>query len=156
MGSRVVGTPGAEGVAVGLVWRYTATERRETPGAVPTDAVAAIRAAAAEAVRQLGSLAERMRGLGRADEAGIFDAQAMMATDPQLLDEAVARAEAGQDPEAAVGAAAEVVVPAHPASRMARIRMREQNNFFIIKSWMTSIFSDALRRAIDTYHDRMH
>jgi phosphoenolpyruvate-protein phosphotransferase len=93
-------------VAVGLVWRYTATERRETPGAVPTDAVAAIRAAAAEAVRQLGSLAERMRGLGRADEAGIFDAQAMMAEDPQLLGEAVARAEAGEDPEAAVRAAA--------------------------------------------------
>jgi len=64
------------------------------------------RAAAAEAVRQLGSWPSACVGLGRADEAGIFDAQAMMAEDPQLLGEAVARAEAGEDPEAAVRAAA--------------------------------------------------
>ena len=106
MGTRTVGTPGAEGIAVGPLWRYAAVAGEAAAPAVPSDAVAAIRAAATEAARQLGSLAERMRGLGRADEAGIFDAQAMMATDPQLLDEAVARAEAGQDPEAAVGAAA--------------------------------------------------
>jgi phosphoenolpyruvate-protein phosphotransferase len=106
MGSRILGTPGAEGIAVGPPWRYKAAAGGATPGAVPSDAVASIRAAATEAARQLESLAERMRGVGRADEAGIFDAQAMMAADPQLLDEAVARAEAGEDPEAAVGAAA--------------------------------------------------
>ncbi|MGZ6314777.1 MAG: phosphoenolpyruvate--protein phosphotransferase [Candidatus Limnocylindrales bacterium] len=106
MGRPIVGTPGAEGVAVGPLWRYKAPERRAAPAADQSDAAAAIRAAATEAVRQLGSLAERMRSLGWADEAGIFDAQAMMAEDPQLLGRAVARAEAGEDPEVAVGAAA--------------------------------------------------
>jgi phosphoenolpyruvate-protein phosphotransferase len=47
-----------------------------------------------------------VRDLGRADEAGIFDAQAMMATDPELVDAAVDLAAAGQEPVAAVRAAA--------------------------------------------------
>ncbi|HEX7495583.1 MAG TPA: PEP-utilizing enzyme, partial [Candidatus Limnocylindrales bacterium] len=117
MGRRIAGTPGADGIAVGPIWRYLAAEsprhRASADAATGSrsatgDPVAAIRAAAAEAARQLESLAERMRGLDRADEAGIFDAQAMMATDPQLLDEAVARAETGEDPETAVEGAAAV------------------------------------------------
>jgi phosphoenolpyruvate-protein phosphotransferase len=70
------------------------------------DPAAPIRAAADEAASQLEALAARMRDLGRGDEAGIFDAQAMMATDPELVDAAVARAQAGGDPAAAVTAAA--------------------------------------------------
>jgi phosphoenolpyruvate-protein phosphotransferase len=147
VGRRIAGTPGADGIAVGPLWRYLAAEstRRDvsvgagagtvpgaatgtgadfgaaagtgtdapSPGAAGAgsadgDPVAAIRAAAAEAARQLESLAEHMRGLDRANEAGIFDAQALMASDPQLLDEALARAEAGEDPGAAVEGAAVV------------------------------------------------
>jgi phosphoenolpyruvate-protein phosphotransferase len=70
------------------------------------DPAAPIRAAAAQAARQLESLAERLRELGRADEAGIFEAQAMMASDPELLDVAVARAQAGEEPGSAVDGAA--------------------------------------------------
>jgi phosphocarrier protein FPr len=69
----------------------------------------ALHAAALEAASQLEALADRVRDLGRPDEAGIFEAQAMMATDPELLDEAVARAEAGEDPVSAVRAAADAV-----------------------------------------------
>ena len=66
-----------------------------------------LRSASQEAARQLEGLAARVRGLGRAEEAEIFEAQALMATDPVLLDEAIRRIEAGEEPVAAVQAAAE-------------------------------------------------
>ncbi len=77
-GSRIVGTPGAAGVAIGPVWRYRlaasgragagsdAAEGQPAGRAVAGDPAAPIRAAAAEAARQLESLAERLRELGRA------------------------------------------------------------------------------------------
>ncbi|HEY1168155.1 MAG TPA: phosphoenolpyruvate--protein phosphotransferase [Candidatus Limnocylindrales bacterium] len=111
MSTRIAGTPGAAGVAVGPTWRYSATgtaEARRMPPAVG-DPGEALHAAALEAASQLEALADRVRDLGRPDEAGIFEAQAMMATDPELLDEAVARAEAGEDAVSAVRAAADAV-----------------------------------------------
>jgi len=85
------------------------------PGPAPTagsggssaDPAAAIRAAAEEASRQLDGLAERVRSLGRDEDAGIFEAQGLMATDAMLVDEAVRRAESGDDTAGAVQAAAE-------------------------------------------------
>ncbi len=107
---RLEGTAAAPGVAVGAVWRYAPGD----PGAgaeaetASGDPAAAIRSAADEAARQLEALAERVRDLGRPDDAGIFEAQALMAGDPMLLDEAIRRAEEGERPAAAVqGAAAE-------------------------------------------------
>ena len=115
MGRRIVGTPGASGVAIGPVWRYSVAGVRETGvsrsmgsahgAAVSGDPVSATRTAAEEAARQLESLARRVRDLGRAEEAGIFEAQAMMATDPELLGDAVSRVEAGMDPVSAVESA---------------------------------------------------
>jgi phosphoenolpyruvate-protein phosphotransferase len=112
VGTRIVGRPGAAGVAMGPIWRYVAggvgEARQSTAGgaaAALADPGAAIRAAAEEAARQLEAVAGRVRDVGRADEAGIFEAQAMMATDPQLLDAAVTRAEAGEEPVSAVRAA---------------------------------------------------
>jgi phosphoenolpyruvate-protein phosphotransferase len=63
---------------------------------------------------ELLSLADRVRALGRNDEAEIFDAQALMAVDPMLLDEAEARVGSigSADPDAlaaAVEAVARVV-----------------------------------------------
>lgn len=140
-GRRIVGTPGAAGVAMGPVWRYQiAASGRAGAGAgaeegqpigqiAAGDPAAPIRAAAAQAARQLESLAERLRELGRADEAGIFEAQAMMASDPELLDVAVARAQAGEESGSAVdGAAADAsaVLAALPdellAARAADVR----------------------------------
>ena len=116
--------PGAGGVVVGPIWRYAGGTGGGTAGSTAAGAhgararagtegpdhaaapAAAIRAAADEAESQLEALAARMRDLGRGDEAGIFDAQAMMATDPELLDAAVAGVQAGADPAASVTAAA--------------------------------------------------
>jgi phosphoenolpyruvate-protein phosphotransferase len=107
VGRRIVGTPGAAGIAVGPVWVYrAATSSEASSGATSGDPAARVKAAAAEAARQLESLAGRLRSVDRADESGIFEAQALMATDPELLDAAVARAEAGEDPVAAVETAA--------------------------------------------------
>ncbi len=112
MGTRIVGRPGAAGVAVGPVWRYVAGAVGEgrvpaaAGGAAAAEPAAVVHAAADEAARQLEALAGRVRDLGRADEAGIFEAQAMMATDPELVDAAVERAAAGEEPVAAVRSAA--------------------------------------------------
>ena len=139
MGRRIVGTPGASGVAIGPVWRYSAAGVREAGvsrsmgsghGAdVSGDPVAAVKTAAEDAARQLESLARHIRDLGRVEEAGIFEAQALMATDPELLDEAVAQAEAGMEPASAVenaAAAASATLAALPdellAARAADVR----------------------------------
>jgi phosphoenolpyruvate-protein phosphotransferase len=111
VGTPIAGTPGAAGVAVGPVWRYsaggTAEAERKPPAAGQPGAASAVQAAALKAAGQLEALAGRVRDLGRPDEAGIFEAQAMMATDPELLDEAVSRVEAGEEPASAVRAAAD-------------------------------------------------
>ncbi len=132
MGTHIVGKPGAAGVAIGPLWRYSAGGVGEAgraatgeagqaapgearpgeavagaaPGEARGDPGAAVRAAADRASRQLEALAGRVRDLGRADEAGIFEAQAMMATDPELVDAAMELVAAGERPEAAVRAAA--------------------------------------------------
>jgi phosphocarrier protein FPr len=76
-------------------------------GTLAADPATVIEAAAEATASQLETLAEGLRRLGRGDEAGIFEAQALMALDPTLLDDARARAEDGLGPDAAVRAAAE-------------------------------------------------
>lgn len=100
------GLPASPGVAIGPVWRYRHAEPRGEP--LPD-----VRAAAERASTELLELAERLRALGRHDEAAIFDAQALMAVDPMLLDEAESRAAAlaGRDPDA-LAAAVEAVARA--------------------------------------------
>ena len=107
---RLTGVAGAPGIAIGPVWRFDVSEPAppadadlRVPGQQPAQA---IEAAAAETARQLESLADRLRDIGRAEEAAIFDAQSMMALDPGLVDDAVARAGESGDPVAAVQAAA--------------------------------------------------
>ncbi len=105
---RIAGLPGAPGIGVGPIWRYNGGAAEARPSPAPDgDAGAAIQSAAEEAVRQLDALADRMRDIGRADEAGIFEAQAMMATDPELLGAALDLAAGGEDPAAAVTTAAD-------------------------------------------------
>ncbi|MEW5992373.1 MAG: phosphoenolpyruvate--protein phosphotransferase [Chloroflexota bacterium] len=100
------GLPAAPGIAVGPVWRYRHAAARGRP--LPD-----VRAAADRAASELLALAERVRALGRSDEAEIFDAQALMAVDPTLLEEADARARAigAADPDA-LAAAVEAVARA--------------------------------------------
>ncbi len=105
----IAGTAGAAGVAVGPVWVYVSrplSGATAHPAGATSDPGEVIRAAAAGAAAQLNALAARVRGHGRDEDAGIFEAQAVIACDPQVLDDAVARAAAGQDPAAAVESAA--------------------------------------------------
>ncbi len=114
---RLAGIAGAPGIAVGPAWRYREGGKGPADGVAPAagpagsppttgDVRAAIVAAAEETARQLDALADGLRGLDRAEEAGIFDAQALMATDPLLLDAALERAAAGTPPAEAVRLAA--------------------------------------------------
>jgi len=72
------GIAAAPGVAIGPVWRHAAGMGTGNP--VPDAHVAAERAST-----ELMALAARVRAAGRAGDAAIFEAQAMMALDPMLL-----------------------------------------------------------------------
>ena len=87
---RLAGLGAVAGIAVAPAWRY----REQAAGATQPasgDPAAAIRAAAAAAESQLEALAARIRDAGRPDDAGIFEAQAVLATDPTIVDEALGR-----------------------------------------------------------------
>jgi len=106
----LAGLPGAPGVAVGPAWRYRDDpgEGQATAAVAVTGETATIIAAAADATAaQLDALAGSLRDMGREEEAGIFEAQGLMATDPMLLDDATARAAGGIAPDVAVRAAAD-------------------------------------------------
>jgi len=108
--SRLAGTPAAPGIAVGPIWRY----RPRGAAGVPIVAVSShgeaelrIRRAASAAAAQLESLSNRLCDLGRPGEAEILEAQALMAVDPAIVDEAVRLVRMGMGPVEAVLAAAE-------------------------------------------------
>ena len=121
MTTRIDASAAAPGIAIGPVWRYP---RRPTPEGTAergrksatckavrvelteAEAVDAVTAAAHEAADQLTALADRICDAGRADDAGIFDAQAMMATDTAILDEAIRLIRTGMDPVEAVAESA--------------------------------------------------
>ena len=82
------GVGAAPGVAIGPIWRHTAGSGGGRP-------VLDVQAAAAQASSELTALAARVRAAGRASDAAILEAQAMMALDPMLLDAIEERAVAG-------------------------------------------------------------
>jgi phosphoenolpyruvate-protein phosphotransferase/dihydroxyacetone kinase phosphotransfer subunit len=100
----VRGLRGAPGAVIGPIWRY------EPPAAAGAKGMGGgageIRAAASEAAGELEALAARVRAMGRPEEAEIFGAQALMATDPSLLGRASELAGGGQAIDAAVTLAA--------------------------------------------------
>ena len=96
--TRLRGVAAAPGVA------YAPAARLERGGPA-TAARRDLDAAVAEAVAQLDALAARLRGGGRDDEAGIFDAQAMLAADEMLLDAARVEIASGAAPDAAISSA---------------------------------------------------
>jgi len=119
--TRIDASAAAPGIAIGPVWRYprrptpegTAERGRKSPTRkavraelTEAEAVDAVTAAAHEAADQLTALADRIYDAGRADDAGIFDAQAMMATDTAILDEAIRLIRTGMDPVEAVAESA--------------------------------------------------
>ena len=98
---RLTGLAAAPGLAIGPVWRYRAAN---APSAVPpaannaTTTRAVLGEAAAEAAAELEALAAGLRARGATEEAGILDAQALMALDPALIDGAIELAATGVTP----------------------------------------------------------
>ena len=110
MSGRIVGIPGAPGIAVGPVWRYPPRGAAGGPIVDVTssgDAELRIHRAAGMAAAQLQVLAARLCELDRPGEAEILEAQALMAVDPAIVDEAVRLVRGGMGPVEAVLAAAE-------------------------------------------------
>ncbi|HJW22136.1 MAG TPA: putative PEP-binding protein, partial [Candidatus Limnocylindrales bacterium] len=85
------GVPAAPGVAIGPVWRPERGHVAEAP-------ILDLRAAADRAAADLTALAARVRAAGRESDAEIFEAQAVMALDPMLLDGAEERLNATGGP----------------------------------------------------------
>jgi phosphoenolpyruvate-protein phosphotransferase len=91
------------------VWRYEPSSATLVVPAVADDREArvVIGSASVEAARQLELLAAGVRARGADEEAAILEAQALMAADPALVDEAVRRAAIGGDVLGAIRDAAE-------------------------------------------------
>ena len=102
MSHQLTGVAAAPGVATGEPWVYR-------PAVSGPGSGRSIGEAASAAALDLERLAGRLRDAGRAEEAGIFDAQALMATDDELIGLATARIAGGDDPSTAVLAAGEAV-----------------------------------------------
>lgn len=110
MSGRITGVPAAPGIAVGPVWRYRPRGAAGGPVVDVTssgEAELCIRHAADLAAAQLQALAERLCELDRPGEAEILEAQALMAVDPAIVDEAIRLTRGGMGPVEAVLAAAE-------------------------------------------------
>lgn len=95
---RLSGVGAAPGVAIAAPWRYVPP----SPGAGDE---LDLRASAALAATELDQLADRLRTAGRPDEAGILEAQALMAQDPALMDAAALRIDGGASVTEAILAA---------------------------------------------------
>ena len=86
VGRHLSGIAAAPGVAIGPIWRYQPGSGAAT--AARSARTLSIPEAAAIAAEQLEAIAERVRDAGQGEEAGIFEAQALMATDPLIVDTA--------------------------------------------------------------------
>jgi phosphoenolpyruvate-protein phosphotransferase (PTS system enzyme I) len=85
---RIRGIGAAPGYATGPIWRYFSAAMSEPlEGEAPSQNLS-ISEAAAIAAGELVSLADRVRETGRDSEAGILEAQALMATDDMIVAEA--------------------------------------------------------------------
>ncbi|MEN9935320.1 MAG: hypothetical protein RLZZ387_1899 [Chloroflexota bacterium] len=90
------GVGGAPGLAMGAVSRcFSEHVHWYHPDPDPETALRRLGAAQAAAADQLRTLAEQLRAEGHEEEAGIFDAQSMLAEDAYLSDEVGRRMRAG-------------------------------------------------------------
>jgi phosphoenolpyruvate-protein phosphotransferase len=89
--TRLTGTAAAPGFAIGPIWRYRAADASSRGGSKAT--TLSIAEAATIAATDLQALAERVRVGGRTAEAEIFEAQALMAADPMIVEAASVLAE---------------------------------------------------------------
>jgi phosphoenolpyruvate-protein phosphotransferase len=108
---RLTGVGASEGVAVGPVFVYTPGELKPERETISEDAVeeelGRFQSAVEAVVRTLAMTADNLRESGNDDEAGIFDAHAEMAEDPELQSEVEERVRNLESLEAAVIAVGE-------------------------------------------------
>ena len=109
MSRRLHGIPAARGRATAPVWRY---EPATIPTAAGERSFADLDAAAGAAASELETLASALREGGQPEEGAIYDAQALIARDPELLAAARRHVGAGVAPAEAVIRAAEEVATA--------------------------------------------
>ena len=130
--ARAAGSP-ASPARPGLPWgrsgRPARTARKHGGVDSGSGTGGASRQAARLAAEELRRLADELRRAGRPGDAGILDAQALMAVDPALIEVAVRLIPAGLDPVAAVITATEIQARAlagleseHLAARAADVR----------------------------------
>jgi phosphotransferase system enzyme I (PtsI) len=92
MSIHLKGAGGAPGIALGRAVIYLPPQPEAyAADASPDDALSRFAAAQASAAQALVALAERLRDEGREEEAGIFEAQALMVEDVFLSDEVARR-----------------------------------------------------------------
>jgi phosphotransferase system enzyme I (PtsI) len=108
---RLDGVAASEGVAVGPAFVHVPAEPEPERESIPKEEVETelgrLREAVQTVVRDLTQTAERMREGGNEGEAGIFDAHAEMAEDPEFQSEVEERVRSLESPEAAVLAVGE-------------------------------------------------
>ena len=85
---KIQGIAAAPGYAVAPIWRYVSAGISEPLEGEAATSSLTISDAAAAAAQELVALADRVRATGRANEAGILEAQALMATDEMIVAEA--------------------------------------------------------------------
>jgi phosphoenolpyruvate-protein phosphotransferase len=96
----IAGIPAAPGIALGAwaeVGRPTLPEPRKIDPADGAAQIERLRTASVRARDELRELAASVRAEGHADEAEIFEAHALMAADPGLIDAAIRKIESDQD-----------------------------------------------------------
>ncbi|WP_419841212.1 phosphoenolpyruvate--protein phosphotransferase [Candidatus Poriferisodalis sp.] len=109
----IAGTAASAGVAVGPAVVVDTVRSAAAGDAVPplddSEPIAALRAAIADAARQLRSLRDAARAAERTEAADVLEAQALMAEDPMLVDAATAALRNGASLGAALVSAAEEI-----------------------------------------------
>lgn len=112
MSDRLVGLPGAPGIALGPLARLDAEHGDGGVATAPSEPEVALthfEAARTRVAGDLEALGAELRAEGKTDEAAIFDAQALLATDPALTAEVRRLVEAGTGLDVAVARATETL-----------------------------------------------
>jgi phosphoenolpyruvate-protein phosphotransferase/dihydroxyacetone kinase phosphotransfer subunit len=99
----LAGIPGAAGIAVGPVWIYRPSPPASDPGVFAgPEGARVVEAAADRAATELERLAARVRSHGREEDGAIFEMQALLAGDKELVCRAIELTATGKTADSAV------------------------------------------------------
>ncbi len=99
----LAGIPGAAGIAVGPVWIYRPSPPASDPGVFAgPEGARVVEAAADRAATELERLAARVRSHGREEDGAIFEMQALLAGDKELIGRTIELTATGKTADSAV------------------------------------------------------